>query len=65
MMKKVVKLQRHGDQYRIGLPRELVIKAGFEDVEIVMIERIVRGSILITEYHGKGKEKRGISKNRS
>ena len=60
MMKWVVKLQRHGGQFRITLPRELILKAGFENVEVVKLEQLMNNTIWIREYYGKDKEEGGI-----
>lgn len=64
-MKWVVKLQRHGGQFRVSLPRELIIKVGFEDVEVVTVENFAPNWILIKEYRGKGKEETGIQEDKS
>lgn len=64
-MKWVMKLQRHGGQFRVTLPRELIVKAGFEDVEVIRLEMIVKGRIMIDEYYGKGKEERDIQEDKS
>lgn len=56
----VVKLQRHGGQYRITIPRGLIEKVGFECAEIVILNAVVKGRIVIEEYYGKGKEKRDL-----
>lgn len=65
MMNWVVKLQRHGGQFRVTLPKELILKAGLEDVEVMSLKLVIPGIITLGEYFGKGKEKRGIQENRS
>lgn len=65
MMSWVVKLQRHGGQFRVGLPRGLIEELGFENVEIVEVEKYAPHWILIREYYGKGKEKSGIQEDKS
>lgn len=64
-MNWVVKLTRHGGQYRITLPRELIFKCGFEEVEFVRITKNTGYTIKIEEYYGKRKEKRDIPEDRS
>lgn len=61
----VVKLQKHGGQYRVTLPRELIIKAGFEEVELVRLEKWPVMGIMIQEYHGKGKEEGDLPEDKS
>ena len=61
----IVKLQSHGGQYRITLPRELLIKARLESEELVRLKTIYKETILIEKYDGKGKKERDISKDRS
>lgn len=64
-MNWIVKLQRHGGQFRITLPKELIVKADFEDVEVVSLGKHPVLGIIIREYNGKSKEKSGIQKDRS
>jgi len=64
-MDRVVRLQKHGGQYRVTLPRELIIKAGFEDVEFVKLYRVVPGRIVIEEYYGREKEKGDLPEGQS
>jgi len=52
-----VKLQRHEGQYRVTIPRELILKADFEGVEFVRLGTGFHTGITIKEYHGKRKEK--------
>ena len=59
----VVRLTKHGGQYRITLPRGLLSDAGLEDVEFVKLSRAVRGRIIIEEYYGQSKEKRDLQKD--
>lgn len=61
----IVKLQEHGGQYRITLPRELLKKAELENEELIRLETYNQGEILIERYYGKGKKERDISENRS
>lgn len=61
----VVKLQRHGGQYRVTLPRELIIKAGFEEVELVRVAKYAHVGIMIEEYHGKGKKEGDLPEDQS
>ncbi|MBA7495719.1 hypothetical protein ES702_06308 [subsurface metagenome] len=61
----VVKLQRHGDQYRITLPRELIVKCGFEAVEYVSLLKYGDVGVMIEEYHGKRKEKRDLPEDQA
>lgn len=56
----VVKLTKHGGQYRITLPRELIFKCGFEEVEFVRLRPMQVFAIKIEEYYGSKKEKRDI-----
>lgn len=52
----VVKLQRHGGQYRVTLPLNLIEACGFEDVEYVSLLKYGDVGVMIEEYHGKGKK---------
>lgn len=65
MMEWIVKLTRHGGQYRITLPRELIVKAGLEDVKVVKLESVVAGGIVVRGYYGKWKEKRDIPEDKA
>lgn len=59
-MEWVVKLTRHGGQYRITLPRELIAKCGFEEVEYIRLTKNVGYTVKIEEYYGKREEKRDL-----
>ena len=61
----VVKLTRQGEQYRITLPKGLIRECGYKDVEYVSLLKYGKVGIVIEAYHGKGKEKRDISEDRS
>lgn len=61
----VVKLTEHAGQYRITLPRKLLGLAGLEGAEFLKLRYMIEGKILVREYHGKGKEKRGIPEDQS
>lgn len=61
----VVKLTKQGGQCRITLPRELLVKAGFEDVEYVRLRPMQVFAIKIEAYHGKGKENRDIQEDQT
>ena len=59
----LVKLNRHGKQYRITLPGELVERAGLVNAEILRLQWFAPNTILIEEYLGKGKEKGDLQKD--
>lgn len=61
----VVKLQKHGGQYRVTLPRSLIKECKFEDVEYVSLLKYGNVGVMIEEYHGKGKEKGGLPEDQS
>ena len=61
----VVKLQRHGEQYRVTLPKKLVAFADLDDAEYLRLESGISGGIIIKEYHGKGKEKGDVPENQA
>jgi len=61
----VVRLTECYGQYRVTLPRELIEKAGFEDVKFVELRMDQRGWIIIGEYRGKRKEKGDLPDNRA
>lgn len=61
----IVKLQRHGGQYRITLPGDLIVKANMENVEIIKLEVLIPGVVVIKEYDGKGKKVSGIQEDKS
>jgi hypothetical protein len=61
----VVKLTKHGGQYRVTLPRELVVKARLEDVDFVELDSVYPDWIMIKGYHGKEKEKRDLPENQA
>jgi len=65
MANYTVKLQRHGGQYRVTIPAELIEECGFEGVELVNLEKIRGFGILIEEYCGKRKEKRDLPEDQS
>ena len=65
MLSRVVKLTKHYGQYRVTLPRELVERAWLKDVEYVKLYTVSPGRIVIEEYHGKGKEKGDLQKNKT
>lgn len=60
-----VKLQRHGGQYRITLPRHLLAVAGLEDAEFLRLSHKLGGMIIIREYYGKRKEKRDVPEDQA
>lgn len=64
-MSWIVKLQKNRGQYRITIPKELIVKSGLEDAKIIKLEELLGGEIVIREYYEKGKEKSGIQKDRS
>ena len=64
-MKWVVKLSKSYGQYRVTIPRELIEEVCFEDVLFVRLESFPVNTVLITEYHGKGKEKRDIPEDQT
>lgn len=55
-MDYILRLQRHGSQYRVTLPLNLIEACGFEDVELVRLSRYPGVGIMIKEYHGKRKK---------
>ena len=61
----VVKLTQYKGQYRITIPRELIRKCGFEEVEFVELYHIPGWEIKIKEYYGKSKEKRDIPEDQT
>ena len=61
----IVKLQSHGGQYRITLPRELLVEAKLENEELVRLESFIEGEILIERYYGKGEKEREIQETKS
>lgn len=65
MMYWVVKLTRHGDQYRVTLPRKLIEGMAFQDVEFVRLEEYPSIGIIIKEYYGKGKEKGDLQEDQT
>ena len=64
-MRRVVKLTNHSGQYRITLPRDLVVKAGLVGVEYVKLDWGMPGRIVIEEYYGKSKEKGVVPENKA
>lgn len=60
-----VRLTKHGGQYRVTIPQELIKSLGYEDVEFIEMKDLGCTGILLREYYGKRKEKRDLPKNRS
>lgn len=65
MMYRVVKLTKHLGQYRVTIPRELIERCGFKDVEFVRLDWFPKQTIVIQEYHGKDKEKRDVPEDQA
>lgn len=61
----IVKLTRNRGQTRVTLPRLLIAEMGLEDVELVRLQKGIKGGILIEEYHGQSKEKRDIPEDQA
>ena len=53
----LVKLQRHGRQFRVDLPKEAVKRAAFGRVKMVKVKENLRGGLLIEGYYGNEKGK--------
>jgi len=59
-MDYILRLQRHGSQYRVTLPLNLIEACGLEGVELVRLSRYPGVGIMIEEYHGRKKEERDL-----
>jgi len=61
----IVKLSERKGQYRVTLPRSLLIKAGLVNAELLLLNEGKPGIIEVSEYYGKKDDKRDIQNDQT